>query len=87
MDNPKPEKFLLRIYFSNGRTQRIQRTNKARLSAFMQRVNFSKVAKCHLRVTYSYMIDCFNKKIEPVNEGIYTNKKDLFYALQTFTEK
>ena len=87
MPDPKPEKFLLKVFYKDGKVKRIQRTNKARLSATVQRVNDSEVQNYYLVVTYTHIIDSNNKCIKPTNEGIYQNKKDLFQALRAFTEK
>ena len=87
MQDPKPEKFLLKVFYRNGDVKRIQRNKKRGFSAIIQRISDSEVQSYYLAVTYSYMIDSNNKRIKPTNEGEYHNKKDLFQALRAFTEK
>ena len=87
MPDPKPEKFLLKVFYKDGKVKRIQRTNKARLSATVQRVNDSETQSYYLKVTYSHMIDSNDMRIRPINDGDYYNKTDLYQALGAFTEK
>ena len=87
MQDPKPEKFLLKVFYKNGEVKRIQRKKKRRFSAIIQGVNDSGVQKYYIKVTYSHMIDSNNKSIAPINDGEYFNKKNLYQALGSFTEK
>lgn len=43
--------------------------------------------KVYLRVSYGKYKDCFGKMSDFYNDGYYTTKRDLIYALQAFTEK
>jgi hypothetical protein len=87
MNNPQPEKILLKIHWTNGRVQRIQRRKKSRVSAFLRRVNDSAVRKYSLAVTYQIAVDNFGRKIQPINEAECVNKSSVLYVLNCFIER
>lgn len=69
--------------------QKVQRLECASIRRFYRHVRTIKWqvgTSVYVRVSYGKYIDNFGKKITFYNDGIYTSKNDLFFALDAFTE-
>ena len=84
---PLPIRFQLKTFYRNGTVKVATKKNKRRLSSFIQANYNLEIEKYFIKVTYSPIIDNFNKKISPTNEGFYYKKQDLYQAIGAFTEK
>lgn len=79
--------YSLRVTKKNGSVSLVRTRKKRRISLIIQAIKNSELSECWLRVAYESIIDNFGKKVIPVNEGCYKNKKELKQAWQGFTEK
>jgi len=73
----------------NGKTmEKCQTHSKRRFSNKIRTINWqNKPSKVYLRVSYGKGEDVFGKIVNFYNDGWYDNKKDLLFALNTFSEE
>lgn len=84
----KPQtRFTLKIFFKNGKVQRILTKKRQRISYFIQIAKMLEIKKFYICVSYGLITDVFGKKVKAFNDGEYQTKQLLKEALKCFVEK
>lgn len=87
MPKPRPVSYYLKVFKTDGEVLSLTTKKSRRIFYRIQAVKNSEILKYLLRVTYSSITDNFGKKINPINEGVYTSVEDLKQAWHCFIEK
>ena len=86
MQNIPQIKFTLKIFFKNGKVKRIHTKKRQRISYFIQTAEKSEIEKFYICVSYGLMLDAFGNTVKVFNDGEYSTKQSLNYAIRCFAE-
>lgn len=75
-----------KAYENNGKVDRYEKSSIRAFYNHARSIDFSKLKKIYLRVSYGRHLDNFGKMKTFYNDGFYETKKDFFEALSAFTE-
>jgi hypothetical protein len=80
--------FTLKVFKNNKLVSKCQTHSTRRFLKKLRTINWKNFSpRVYLKVSYGKLLDNFGKLTNFVNEGEYTNKKDLWQAFEAFTEK